>query len=94
MGACDQRCRWFAIQVRTCKETTVNGLLQKHTVFWESKIPMQGDKLSRTKIAIYCSLRVEVLHMMKHCSLIRYGERGFIVDTADLARVRRARRAA
>jgi hypothetical protein len=75
---------------------------ENHTVFWESKIPSQSDRLSRIRIAFYCSLRIEVLQMMKHCSLIRYGEREFIVDTADLilvdmadlARVRRARRAA
>ena len=75
---------------------------ENHAVFWESKIPLQSDRLSRISIAIYCSLRIEVLQMMKHCSLIRYDEREFIVDTADLifvdmadlARVRRARRAA
>ena len=36
--------------------------------------------------ASYCSLKVEVVSRMEHCSLIRFRERTFIVDTADLNR--------
>lgn len=35
-------------------------------------------------MASYCSLKVEVVSRMEHCSLIRFRERTFIVDTADL----------
>jgi len=35
--------------------------------------------------ATYFGLRVEVIHKMERCSLIRYQGREFIVDTVDLA---------
>ena len=34
--------------------------------------------------ASYYSLKVEVVSRMENCSLIRFRERTFIVDTADL----------
>jgi len=34
--------------------------------------------------ASYCSLKVEVVSRMEQCSLIRFCERTFIVDMADL----------
>ena len=34
--------------------------------------------------ASYCGLKVEVVTRMENCSLIRFRERTFIVDTADL----------
>lgn len=36
------------------------------------------------RTASYCSLKVEVVSRMENCSLIRFRERTFIVDTADL----------
>jgi hypothetical protein len=44
--------------------------------------------------ATYFGLTVEVICKMRHCALIRYGEREFIVDTCDLVFVRRIRCAA
>lgn len=35
--------------------------------------------------ARYCTLKVEIVSRMENCSLIRFRERTFIVDTADLA---------
>ena len=43
-----------------------------------------GIQSRRAKNAFYYSLRVEAVHMMEHCSLIRYRKRKFIVDTTDL----------
>jgi len=34
--------------------------------------------------AIYCGIEVEVVAHWNHCSLIRYQEREFVVETADL----------
>ena len=39
----------------------------------------------RYTIARYCGLKVEVVSLMEHCSMICFGGRTFIVDTADLA---------
>jgi hypothetical protein len=36
------------------------------------------------RTASYCSLKVEVVSRMENCSLIRFRERTFIVDTVDL----------
>jgi hypothetical protein len=33
---------------------------------------------------IYCGIEVEILAHWNHCSLVRYREREFIVETADL----------
>ncbi|MCI0620504.1 MAG: hypothetical protein L0387_02325 [Acidobacteria bacterium] len=49
---------------------------------------------SRMKVAEYFGLRVEVICMMEQCALIRFGEREFVVDAADLVFVREFRRAA
>jgi hypothetical protein len=46
------------------------------------------------KVAEYFGLHVEVLCMMEHCALIRFGEREFVVDASDLVFVRKFRRAA
>ena len=34
--------------------------------------------------ALYYGIEVEVVFQMKHCSLVRFNERCFVVDTADL----------
>ena len=34
--------------------------------------------------ALYCGVEVELIYQMNHCSLVRFKERSFIVDTADL----------
>jgi hypothetical protein len=39
---------------------------------------------SGKKIAIYFGLPVQVIDRMPHCSLIRYRDREFIVNTGDL----------
>jgi len=33
---------------------------------------------------IYCGIEVEVLAYLNYCSLVRYQEREFVVETADL----------
>jgi len=45
-------------------------------------------------MAAYFGLRVEVIHKMDCCSLIRYQGRHFIVDTVDLAISRSVKSAA
>ena len=34
--------------------------------------------------AFYCGIEVEIICQMNHCSLIRFNERSFVVDTTDL----------
>jgi len=34
--------------------------------------------------AFYCGIGVEIICLMNHCSLIRFNERSFVVDTTDL----------
>ena len=46
------------------------------------------------KMAEYFGLAVEVICEMKHCSLIRFGDREFVVDASDLVSVRQLCRAA
>ena len=45
-------------------------------------------------IAEYFGLTVEVICQMKHCALIRFGDREFVVDASDLVSVRQLSRAA
>ena len=49
-----------------------------------------GDK----KMAEYFGLTVEVICEMKHCALIRFGDREFVVDASDLVFTRQLSRAA
>jgi hypothetical protein len=34
--------------------------------------------------ASYCEIEVEIICHMNHCSLVRFSERSFVVDTTDL----------
>ena len=34
--------------------------------------------------AFYCGIEVEIICLMNHCSLVRFNERSFVVDTTDL----------
>ena len=45
-------------------------------------------------MAFYCGLKVEVLQMMKNCSLVSHDQRDFVVDTADVIVICRAQRTA
>jgi hypothetical protein len=49
---------------------------------------------TRMNAAEYFGLKVEVIYMMEHCALIRFGKREFVVDAADLAFIRKFRCAA
>ncbi len=49
---------------------------------------------STTQMANYFGITVEVIQIMKHCSLIRFDGRSCIVDTADLIIVHFNKRAA
>ena len=40
------------------------------------------------KMAEYCGLTVEVICEIKHCALIRFGDREFVVDANDLVSTR------
>ena len=33
---------------------------------------------------LYCGIEVKIICQMTHCSLVRFNERSFVVDTADL----------
>ena len=43
---------------------------------------------------VYCGLSVEIIYRMPHCSLIRYRDREFVVNTEDLGCQRSLRCAA
>ena len=47
----------------------------------------EGDMNANNEIrkATYFGIEVEILAQLDHCSLIRYKDREFVVDTADLA---------
>lgn len=34
--------------------------------------------------AFYCGIEVEIIFLMNHCSLVRFNEKSFVVDTIDL----------
>jgi hypothetical protein len=46
------------------------------------------------KMAEDCRLVVEVICQMRHCALIRFGDRESVADTSDLVVIRQFRRAA
>ena len=48
----------------------------------------------RTEAAEYFGLKVEVICRMEHCALVRFGNREFVVDAADLFFVRMLRQVA
>lgn len=39
---------------------------------------------TRTVKAFYCGIEVEIVCQMNYCSLIRFNQKSFVVDTADL----------
>ena len=58
---------------------------------------MGGRFMSETtkmEAAEYFGLRVEVICRMEHCALVRFGDRDFVVDAADLVFVRMLRHVA
>jgi hypothetical protein len=52
------------------------------------------NEKTRTEAAEYFGLKVEVICRMEHCALVRFGDREFIVDAADLGFVQTLRQAA
>ena len=34
--------------------------------------------------AFYCGIEVEIIYQMNHCSLVRFNERSFVINTTDL----------
>ena len=52
------------------------------------------NEKTRTEAAEYVGLNVGVICQMEHCALIRFGDREFVVDAADLIFVRILRLAA
>jgi hypothetical protein len=47
----------------------------------------QEQKFMNTTLlmkVLYCGIEVELICQMNHCSLVRFKERSFVVDTADL----------
>ena len=49
---------------------------------------------TRMEAAEYFGLKVEVICRMEHCALVRFGDREFVVDAADLVFDRKLRQAA
>ena len=49
---------------------------------------------NETKAAEYFGLNVEVTCLMQHCALVRFEDREFVVDAADLVFVRTLRQVA
>ena len=52
-----------------------------------------NDK-TRTEIAEYFGLKVEVIDLMEHCALVRFRDREVVVEAADLVFVRMLRQVA
>ena len=52
------------------------------------------NEKTRTEAAEYFGLNVEVICLMDHCALVRFGDRECVVDAADLVFVRILRHAA
>jgi hypothetical protein len=52
------------------------------------------DEKTKTEAAEYFGLKVEVIDLMEHCALIRFRDREFVVETADLVFVGILRQAA
>ena len=52
------------------------------------------SETTRTETADYFGLKVEVICQMEHCALVRFGNRKFVVDAADLSAVPILRHAA
>jgi hypothetical protein len=52
------------------------------------------SETTRTETADYFGLQVEVICQMEHCALVRFGDRKFVVDAADLSAVPMLRHAA
>ena len=64
---------------------------------WTSQTTDMGGRFmserTSTEAAEYFGLKVEVICLMEHCALVRFGDREFVVDAADLVFVRTFRRA-
>jgi hypothetical protein len=52
------------------------------------------NEKTKTEAAEYFGLRVVVICRMEHCALVRFGDREFVVDAADLEFVQTLRQAA
>lgn len=52
------------------------------------------NEKAKTEAAEYFGLKVEVICLMEHCALVRFGDREFVVDAADLVFVRMLRHVA
>jgi len=55
---------------------------------------MEKEVPSPNQIAYYFGLTVEVVHILEHCSLIRFEDQEFVVETADLLTIGHTKRAA
>ena len=49
-----------------------------------SNPPKKNVEVFEPKSAEYCGLSVQVVCRMEHCSLIRYRDREFVINTEDL----------
>ena len=62
--------------------------------FDSSKRPDKNVEVFEPRNGEYCGLSVEVIYRMAHCTLIRYRDREFVINTEDLACQRSLRCAA
>ena len=80
------------------RDSRLGRSAEKHGVSVSIKVTVQAVRLQNdgfdpkvkamntTRIvkAFYCGIEVEITCQMDHCSLVRFNERPFVVDTADL----------
>jgi hypothetical protein len=50
----------------------------------KGKTAVKAMNTTRIVKVFYCGIEVELTCRMDHCSLVRFNERSFVVDTADL----------
>lgn len=51
---------------------------------FSNQAEQNAELFQKTKNANYCGLHVEVVCRMEHCSLVRYRDREFVINTEDL----------
>jgi signal transduction histidine kinase len=64
--------------------TTATETKERHAMTNQSVAPKQNTKPVPSQTATYFGLTVEVIAQLPNCSLIRYGNREFVVESVDL----------
>ena len=65
-------------------KVTVQVRLQMTGFDLKGKTDVEAMNTTQIVKVFYCGIEVELTCRMDHCSLVRFNERSFVVDTADL----------